>query len=150
MFHLSKFSLRSFLLTIFLCSCVKKNLTIFFLDFHTYPCQGTLHMTDEKLSRKTCQEKLVHVELTGYTVVNFWKLRSLFDHQQKWKNLNDLEILDVSKSLMNKETAQQILLNFVPLLQTKIGSFNGVIKQVVLIPYQWHYYRRNLRNGYSL
>jgi len=28
-------------------------------------------MTDEKLSRKTCQEKLVHVELTGYTVVNF-------------------------------------------------------------------------------
>ena len=44
------------------------------------------------------------------------------------ENLNDLEILDVSKSLTNKETAQQILMNFEPLLRTKIASFNGSIK----------------------
>ena len=45
------------------------------------------------------------------------------------ENLNDLEILDVSKSLTNKETAQQIHSNFAPLLRTKIGSFNGVIQR---------------------
>ena len=45
------------------------------------------------------------------------------------ENLNDLEILDVSKSLTNNETAQQILLNFTPLFRTKIGSFNGVIQR---------------------
>lgn len=44
------------------------------------------------------------------------------------ENLNDLEILDVSKPLTNKETAQQILLNFEPLLRTKMSSFNGIIK----------------------
>lgn len=44
------------------------------------------------------------------------------------ENLNDLEMLDVSRSLTNKETAQQILLNFEPLLRTKIGSFDGIIK----------------------
>lgn len=45
------------------------------------------------------------------------------------ENLNDLGILDVSKSLTNKETVQQILMNFEPLLRTKIGSFNGAIKR---------------------
>ena len=45
------------------------------------------------------------------------------------ENLNDLEILDVSKSLTNKETTQEILLNFEPLLRAKIDSFGGEIKQ---------------------
>lgn len=45
------------------------------------------------------------------------------------ENLNDLGILDVSKSLTNKETVQHILMNFEPLLRTKIGSFNGAIKR---------------------
>lgn len=51
---LVKFSLDNFL-----CSCVKKNLAIFFLDlnFDTYPCQGRPKKNCQvkiNMSRKTC------------------------------------------------------------------------------------------------
>ena len=73
------------------------------------------------MSRKTC-----FVDDYGLNGCKFLKTKKSVSPSTEIENLNDLEILDVSKLLTNKETAQQILMNCEPLV-LRI-SFNGTIK----------------------
>ena len=68
------------------------------------------------MSRKTC-----------FGGCKFLKTKKSVSPSTEIENLNDLEILDVSKLQTNKETAPQILMNCEPPLPRKI-SFNGTIK----------------------
>ena len=76
---------------------------------------------------KTCQGKLVFVDDYELKGCKFLKTKKSISPSTEIENMNDLEILDVSKLLTNKDTPQQILMNCEPPLPRKI-SFNGTIK----------------------
>ena len=82
-------------------------------------------MPKEKFSSEKHVEENVIVWNLRANGPKFLRTKKSICPSTAMENLNDLEILDVSKSLLNKQTAQKILSNFEPLLRVSMVYRNG-------------------------